>query len=267
MAPARAGGRGIPIWDGMSVGTRVGVVAVGLAVILVALAAAGVFSSSPQQVTAGNVTATTTRPASRATSTTLLASPDTTLVGPPGVATPTTAVGAIGTISGSTSGGAAVASTGGRSTNGGSSSSSGSSSSPGGSSSGGQTPAPQPRPAPPTTAAPSGGCPSGKPQASISSFQHGSPDAVDFYPVDVSGVVRNTSSATIDLYSVNISYYDAQGELVDTGSADLNGSLGPGQTREWSTHEQIDGSSGEPTHAVARLRYDWTDSQYIRCST
>ena len=250
----------------MSVGTRVGVVAVGLAVILVALAAAGVFSSSPQQVTAGNVTATTTRPASRATSTTLLASPDTTLVGPPGVATPTTVVGAIGTISGSTSGGAAVASTGGRSTNGGSSSS-GSSSSPGGSSSGGQTPAPQPRPAPPTTAAPSGGCPSGKPQASISSFQHGSPDAVDFYPVDVSGVVRNTSSATIDLYSVNISYYDAQGELVDTGSADLNGSLGPGQTREWSTHEQIDGSSGEPTHAVARLRYDWTDSQYIRCST
>ena len=250
----------------MSVGTRVGVVAVGLAVILVALAAAGVFSSSPQQVTAGNVTATTTRPASRATSTTLLASPDTTPVGPPGVATPTTAVGAISAISGSTSGGTAVASTGGRSTNGGSSSS-GSSSSPGGSSSGGQTPAPQPRPAPPTTAAPSGGCPSGKPQASISSFQHGSPDAVDFYPVDVSGVVRNTSSATIDLYSVNISYYDAQGELVDTGSADLNGSLGPGQTREWSTHEQIDGSSGEPTHAVARLRYDWTDSQYIRCST
>jgi hypothetical protein len=101
----------------------------------------------------------------------------------------------------------------------------------------------------------------------VSSFSHGQPDAVDFYPVDVSGVVRNTSSATIDLYSVNISYYDAQGELVDTGSADLNGSLGPGQSREWSTHETVDGGQGEPTHAVGRLRYDWTDSEFVRCPT
>jgi len=243
----------------MTTGTRVGVVAVGLAVVLVALAVAGVFSSSGQQLTAGSGPPTTRRAATRSTTTTI-ASVDTTLV--PGVVPPTTVAGAV--ITGSSSSGNAVASTGDKTVTG-KGSSSGSSSSPGGSTGGGQTPATQPRSSPPTTAG--SGCPSGKPSVAVSSFSHGQPDAVDFYSVDVSGVVRNTSSATIDLYSVNISYYDAQGELVDTGSADLNGSLGPGMSREWSTHETVDGSEGEPTHAVGRLRYDWTDSEFVRCPT
>lgn len=245
----------------MTTGTRVGVVAVGLAVVLVALAVAGVFSSSGQQLTAGSGPPTTRRAATRSTTTTIGGGVDTTLL--PGVATPTTVAGGA-VITGSSSSGNAVASTGDKSVTG-KGSSSGSSSSPGGSTSGGHTPATQPRPAPPTTAGT--GCPSGKPSVQVTSFSHGQPDAVDFYPVDVSGVVRNTSSATIDLYSVNISYYDAQGQLVDTGSADLNGSLGPGQSREWSTHETVDGGEGEPTHAVGRLRYDWTDSDFVRCPT
>jgi hypothetical protein len=243
----------------MTTGTRVGVVAVGLAVVLVALAVAGVFSSSGQQLTAGSGPPTTRRAATRATTTTDGSGVDTTLL--PGVPTPTTTA---AVITGSSSSGNAVASTGDKSVTG-KGSSPGSSNSPGGSTRGGKTPATQPQSAPPTTAA--GACPSGKPSVAVSSFSHGQPDGVDFYPVDVSGVVRNTSSATIDLYSVNISYYDSQGQLVDTGSADLNGSLGPGESREWSTHETVDGSEGEPTHAVGRLRYDWTDSQYIRCST
>jgi len=244
----------------MTTGTRVGVVAVGLAVVLVALAVAGVFSSSGQQLTAGSAPPTTRRAATQSTTTTIGAGVDTTLL--PGGATPTTTANAA-VITGSSSSGNAVASTGDRSVTG-KGSSSGSSSSPGGSTGGGHTPATQPGPTPTTAGT---GCPSGKPSVSVSSFSHGQPDAVDFYPVDVSGVVRNTSSGTIDLYSVNISYYDAQGELVDTGSADLNGTLGPGQSREWSTHETVDGGSGEPTHAVGRLRYDWTDSEFVRCPT
>jgi hypothetical protein len=102
---------------------------------------------------------------------------------------------------------------------------------------------------------------------SISSFQRGAPDAVDFYPVDVSGVVHNNTSASIDLYSVTLSFYDAQGELVDTDSAQLNGSLAPGQSRSWSTHSDVDGTNGEPTHATGRLRYDWTDISLDRCPT
>jgi hypothetical protein len=101
----------------------------------------------------------------------------------------------------------------------------------------------------------------------VTSFHRGNPDSVDFYPVDVSGVVRNNTSASIDLYSVNINYYDAQGALVDTGSAPLKGSLAPGQTQSWSASNDVDGSQGAPTSAQGHLRYDWTDTDLGRCPT
>jgi hypothetical protein len=130
----------------------------------------------------------------------------------------------------------------------------------------GQTPATTPRPAPATTA-PAGGCPTTRPTVQVNPLQVGAPDAVDFYPVDVSGVVKNGTSASIDVYSVTINFYDAQGELIDTDSAQLNGSLAPGESRSWSTHSDVDGTEGKPTHATGRLRYDWTDTEFDRCST
>lgn len=133
--------------------------------------------------------------------------------------------------------------------------------------SGGRTPATTPHPGPATTAPPSGGCPTTRPTVQVTSFHRGDPDAVDFYPVDVGGVVRNGTSASVDIYSVTINFYDAQGELVDTDSAQLNGSLAPGQTRSWSTHSDVDGSEGAPTSAQGHLRYDWSDTDFDRCPT
>jgi hypothetical protein len=53
----------MPNWNTMSTVTRVGVVAVGLAVVLLVLAIAGVFSSSDQQLTAAGGPPTTREPA------------------------------------------------------------------------------------------------------------------------------------------------------------------------------------------------------------
>jgi hypothetical protein len=134
----------------------------------------------------------------------------------------------------------------------------------------GATTVPRPATTPTTGAAAAGGCPSGHPQGQVTSFAvAGHNDGTDDYYVNVSGTVTNQASATIDLYDADLIFYGSSGQRVDSGTADLNGTLAPGQSRAWSVKgELIVSPGGPPSRAtVSRVNYDWDNIDLSRCST
>ena len=224
-------------------GTRVGIGAVAVACALLGLAIAGVFAPSGERVATTGALDRARKPPTPSTTTTTpgpdLAVPAPTSI-PGGVAT-----GGPGDV--------AIADTGGRTATGSGASSRTSTT---------QAPRAKAAPRPSTTTTPRPPAPSSCGSTSavgrVTSFAVVQQADDEDYYVSVAGTVCNGTSAAIELFSVDLGYYDASGRRVDSGSVDLSGTLAPGQSRSWSaTHELVFSANGPPTHAaVTRVSYD-----------